>query len=414
MKPGIKVQMKKSVFLLLSLLFVSLILTSCEEEKEDPPVASFICDKTSGTVPLTVNFTSASTGKITSFSWNFGDGGTSTSQNPSHTYNSAGTYTATLTVNGPGGSNSSTKTITATELPPVASFTCNKTSGPVPLTVNFTSTSTGTITSYSWNFGDGGTSTSQNPSHTYNNAGTYTAMLTVNGPGGSNSASITIIGEDPTTYTDMKFYNKAYTPITITVGSTTKTINEGSSITFYSVEGTSAYYSAYTYGKTDIGSTQIGLRIEWSSTLTLSGGTQSWNLNVSSNYFFIYLRNNSAHNLVHLYVNYGLVSQTYDNIVVYNTNTKDPLGYYKAYTNSNVRMYWQDNTSVFYYWDQGTHFTLPWTINQQAYLLATKSDNTGTDRKSNPAQLCEPGTSIIPAKSNIYKSDPDAKDLYCK
>ena len=66
------------------------------------PVANFSGSPTSGTEPLTVNFTDLSTGSITSWAWTFGDGGTSTAQNPSHTYTSAGTYTVALTVTGPG------------------------------------------------------------------------------------------------------------------------------------------------------------------------------------------------------------------------------------------------------------------------------------------------------------------------
>lgn len=66
------------------------------------PVANASATPTSGSAPLTVQFSSAgssdSGGTITSYSWNFGDGGISTVANPSHTYLGAGTYTATLTV----------------------------------------------------------------------------------------------------------------------------------------------------------------------------------------------------------------------------------------------------------------------------------------------------------------------------
>lgn len=48
----------------------------------------------SGSVPLTVNFTSSGSGGVEpySFLWNFGDGGTSTEENTSHTYTSPGSY----------------------------------------------------------------------------------------------------------------------------------------------------------------------------------------------------------------------------------------------------------------------------------------------------------------------------------
>jgi subtilisin len=72
------------------------------------PVASFTGSPTSGHAPLNVDFSDLSTGKITSWSWNFGDTKTSTESNPSHTY-SPGTYTVSLTVTGPRGSNTLTR-----------------------------------------------------------------------------------------------------------------------------------------------------------------------------------------------------------------------------------------------------------------------------------------------------------------
>ncbi len=75
-----------------------------------PPVAGFTGSPTSGDAPLNVQFTDESTENITSWSWDFGDGGSSTQQNPSHTYGTAGVYTVGLTVTGPGGSDTETKT----------------------------------------------------------------------------------------------------------------------------------------------------------------------------------------------------------------------------------------------------------------------------------------------------------------
>ena len=153
------------------------------------PVAQFTGNPTSGTFPLTVNFSNTSTGTITSYAWTFGDGGTSTLAAPSHSYAAAGIYTVSLTVTGPGGSNTQTRSnyVTVTTAAPVAQFTGSPTSGTFPLTVNFSNTSTGTITSYAWTFGDGGTSTVAAPSHSYAAAGVYTVNLTVTGPGGSNT-----------------------------------------------------------------------------------------------------------------------------------------------------------------------------------------------------------------------------------
>jgi PKD repeat protein len=74
------------------------------------PTAAFTATPVSGAAPLTVGFTSSSTGSITSYAWTFGDGTTSSLQNPSKTYTTAGSFTVGLTVSGPGGSHTATRT----------------------------------------------------------------------------------------------------------------------------------------------------------------------------------------------------------------------------------------------------------------------------------------------------------------
>ncbi len=77
-----------------------------------PPNANSSADRTSGQVPLTVNFSSSGSsdpeGQPLSYSWTFGDGDTSTAANPSHTYTRAGRYSVRLTV-----SDGNTSTVSA-------------------------------------------------------------------------------------------------------------------------------------------------------------------------------------------------------------------------------------------------------------------------------------------------------------
>ncbi len=187
-----------------------------------PPVANSTATPTSGKAPFAVQFTSTSTGTISSYLWNFGDGTTSATQNPSHNYTAAGNHPATLTVIGPGGTSTKTTTITVTPATPVADFMATPTSGKAPLAVQFISTSTGTITSYSWNFGDKtATSTAQSPKHTYTTAGTYTATLTVTGPGGASAMQTTITASKAVT-TKKTTTKKGTTKKTTTKKSTTK------------------------------------------------------------------------------------------------------------------------------------------------------------------------------------------------
>jgi trimeric autotransporter adhesin len=78
-----------------------------------PPVASFTAVPSSGTAPLTVQFTDTSTGTVDSRAWDFQNDGTvdSTAAAPMFTYTSANTYTAKLRVMSTAGSSSTTRTI---------------------------------------------------------------------------------------------------------------------------------------------------------------------------------------------------------------------------------------------------------------------------------------------------------------
>ncbi|WP_011308636.1 PKD domain-containing protein [Methanosarcina barkeri] len=168
------------------------------EPHSGTPVADFTATPTSGNAPLTVNFTDASIGNISSYSWDFNNDGTvdSTEQNPSYTYDKVGTYTVNLTVSNADGNDSEVKTeyikvSSQSSAKPVAEFSASPTSGKTPLKVKFTDTSTGSPTSWFWNFGDGSKSFHQNPIHKYSKAGTYTVNLTVKNTKGKNTVTKT-------------------------------------------------------------------------------------------------------------------------------------------------------------------------------------------------------------------------------
>jgi PKD repeat protein len=161
--------------------------------KAPPPVVSFSANQTSGAVPLSVNFTDASTNSPTGWSWSFGDGETSTLQNPVHTYTTTGSFAVSLTATNYGGTVSQVKSnfiVVSPQTAPTASFTSNITHGPAPLSVNFSDASSDSPNTWTWVFGDGETSTLQNPVHTYTKAGSYTVSLTASNYGGNRTITI--------------------------------------------------------------------------------------------------------------------------------------------------------------------------------------------------------------------------------
>jgi len=153
--------------------------------------ASFTFSPASPSAGQAVQFTDASTGGPTSWTWAFGDGSTNSTQNPSHSYSTAGSKTVTLTATNSSGSKTVSKTVTIVGALAVA-FTYSPNSPTAGTVVQFTDTSAGSPTSWQWNFGDGGTSTAQNPGHAFQAVASYTVTLTVANASGSKSMDHTI------------------------------------------------------------------------------------------------------------------------------------------------------------------------------------------------------------------------------
>ncbi len=66
-----------------------------------------------------------------------------------------------------------------------------------------------------------------------------------------------------------------------------------------------------------------------------SSGSITKTLDVGPSYFFLKIDNTSGHSVTGVYVNYGLVPQTYD-AITFGSGTFN-IGYYAAYTNTDIR-----------------------------------------------------------------------------
>jgi PKD repeat protein len=137
-------------------------------------------------LPLTVQFTDLSSGIMTEWFWNFGDGNTSTIQNPVHVFADTGIYQVSLSIQNTDSliycSHSITKQVEVYVSAPEchANFVALPDSGVnKPNLFHFYDQSTGEPDSWLWDFGDGNTSTEQNPQHQFDDFGDYQVNLTI-------------------------------------------------------------------------------------------------------------------------------------------------------------------------------------------------------------------------------------------
>jgi PKD repeat protein len=142
-------------------------------------------------------------GTITSYEWDFGDGGTAFAANVTHTFTTGGVFKVKLTVTdnqGATGRDSLEITISGPtgNQRPVAEAN-GPYSGNVGQAIPFSSANSldpdGTISTFSWTFGDGGTGSGANPTHAYTAVGTYSVVLTVidnQGATDADTAQVTV------------------------------------------------------------------------------------------------------------------------------------------------------------------------------------------------------------------------------
>jgi len=154
---------------------------------------------TSGT--LSVNYSgTASTGDISTYSWEFGDGTTATSSTSTHTYTTAGIYQAKLTVKDSQGQTDASHTsinVLNSDLSnkkPTATISATPIQCKPTLSVLYdglqSSDSDGSITQYNWNFGDGTTGSGSTVQHTYPDLAVYTVSLQVTNERGETATAV--------------------------------------------------------------------------------------------------------------------------------------------------------------------------------------------------------------------------------
>jgi PKD repeat protein len=153
-------------------------------EPNQAPTASFTstCDGT--TCSFDGTGSRDADGSVTSYAWDFGDGGTATGPGPSHDFVTSGTRGVTLTVTDDEGTSGSVVvpvSVLRHNAAPTASFTVTCAFLVCSADASSSADGDGTITAYTWDFGDGSTKTTTGPSssHTYAGSGPRVVTLTV-------------------------------------------------------------------------------------------------------------------------------------------------------------------------------------------------------------------------------------------
>lgn len=141
--------------------------------------AGFTQDTTRGCLPLTINFSDASSSAfpLESWEWDFGNGGGSSQQNPSFTYTVPRNYIVRVRVTDSLGCSDVAQT-TITPIIPDSNFTVNDRFLCAGDEAIFTLSNQGATSSASWNFGGQGTSNELNPTFTFPAGGDFD--ITVN------------------------------------------------------------------------------------------------------------------------------------------------------------------------------------------------------------------------------------------
>jgi len=259
---------------------------------------------------------------------------------------------------------------------PEALFTSDTISISAGESVQFTDESLSEPITWAWTFEGGApaVSTVQNPLVTYNNVGTYSVTLEATNRGGTGIISrdnyITVVKPS----TDITFNNNTFKPISITVDYIEKTIPVEGSVTYYDLEGTSIDYYAETSGTTTTG-TIVGELLTWNYSIELTGGSLEWNLNISSDYYFMTIANSGTHVLTPLEVTQGLSDVLTEYISIPNNGTKYNIGYYKAYSGTVVKGYFEDDPGRWVFWE---NLTFAGTINQSKELTSSIKKGIGS------------------------------------
>lgn len=163
------------------------------------PVVGFVPDEACRAVPIQLTNTSAiSSGIISSYSWNFGNGQTSSEINPVTSYANPGSYSVTLIATSDQGCTTTFRDTILIRQPSVPDFSFVNQCFKAP--VQFTDASTSPfndVAQWQWTFEPGAISTVRNPTYTFQTSGDIPVKLVVTTAFGCKDSVTKIINLKP-------------------------------------------------------------------------------------------------------------------------------------------------------------------------------------------------------------------------
>lgn len=135
--------------------------------------------------PVAFTNMTATPTEITSYSWNFGDGGGSSNPDPTYRYQEPGLQQVKLRVTDINGCQDSiVKPVSYFPVPALIVVAPNRFDGCAPAEISFDNLSEPVNVNYEtfWDFGDGTTSTDLSPLHIFESEGTYDVSLQITSP----------------------------------------------------------------------------------------------------------------------------------------------------------------------------------------------------------------------------------------
>jgi len=149
-----------------------------------PPEAKFTLPVTAGEIGEAIRIADESTGSITNWFWDFGDGKAAAGRQVEHAYMTSGTHSIELTVSGPAGNDSCKAEIEVKEA--ALRFSVGNVEPRCRMPIVFVNESVGRFQDHRWDFGDGNSAETdeRSVSHDFKEAKAHTVTLTATGPDG--------------------------------------------------------------------------------------------------------------------------------------------------------------------------------------------------------------------------------------